>query len=289
MAIWVDHYGMRSALCLDLGIMQLDENGAWLDPGSIREADYNQLVSRDNENMGMTLPAAPTLPGGNMPHLTPAPAILDVEGMIYPRELHQAPPAPKALAPGEMLPSGVMSPGSPPEMPPAVPKPSTLTVPSEDLHPTGIPGTTNVTYQNPIFQRRLPSASLLESYGAESVQHLPNVEGPADETIDEEMPATTPGSISTSRPGGTRTITFHSAQRGAGQSLQTNSAPLSASMAQSRTLPAPYSSNDPGSGRRSVASIEQVGYQRSIETDNSISTTTSQNKSVVHINNTQSR
>ncbi|MDR1491757.1 MAG: hypothetical protein LBT05_03420, partial [Planctomycetaceae bacterium] len=36
MEIWVNHYGLRSALCLDLGVMQLDENGVWLDPGSIR-------------------------------------------------------------------------------------------------------------------------------------------------------------------------------------------------------------------------------------------------------------
>jgi hypothetical protein len=196
-----------------------------------------------------------------------------------------------------MLPSGVTPSGTvipttrtlqtPPEMPPAVPKPSTLSVSPEDLQSAEIPDATGVSYQNPILQRRLPSAALLENYGAEPVQPLPNVEESADETTDKEMP----NSISTSRPNAARSITFHSAQLGAGQSLQTHSAPVSVSMAQSRTLPSPYSPNNTGypTSRRPVASIEQVGYQKSIETGNSISTTTSQNQSVVHINNAQTR
>ncbi|MDR1383208.1 MAG: hypothetical protein LBJ67_05090 [Planctomycetaceae bacterium] len=63
MEIWVNHYGLRSALSLDLGVMQLDDNGVWLDPGSIREADYNSAAENvaGNFNTPYALPDAPTL------------------------------------------------------------------------------------------------------------------------------------------------------------------------------------------------------------------------------------
>jgi len=121
MAIWVEHYGLRSSLCLDLGIMQLDENGIWLDPGSVREADYNQLVEPSNESMGMALPAAPTLPvrmlpsntspanalPGNMPQQSLVPVPLDSGSLIYPGELQQAPPAPKPIEMPRRTPMGM--------------------------------------------------------------------------------------------------------------------------------------------------------------------------------------
>ncbi len=106
MAIWVDHYGMRSALCLDLGIMQLDENGIWIDPGSVRETDYSQLVSgQDEESSDLSLPPAPLLPGGMSPQR--APDISNVDDLIFPQELRQAPPAPNPLAPPEPRPSNI--------------------------------------------------------------------------------------------------------------------------------------------------------------------------------------
>jgi len=300
MAIWVDHYGMRSALCLDLGIMQLDENGVWLDPESVRESDYNQLVSGENEDMGMVLPAAP-LPGGNMPRL--APGVPDVDGMIYPQELRQAPPAPKALAPSEMLPSGVTPPGTtvpatripptymapaPTDFTPVVPKPSTLSGFPVEPDTVDTPVETNVTYQNPIQQRRLPSATLLKNYGTDSVQQLPDIDESVDVTTEDESSVP----ISTTSTNTSRTITFHAAQLGAGQTLQNDSAPISVASAQSRSLPVPYSPNSSSNASpasRAATTIEQVGYRPSIATDNLPTPTANQNKTVVSINNAQTR
>ena len=314
MTIWVDHYGLRSALCLDLGIMQLDENGIWLDPGSVREADYNQLVTRDYGDRGMTIPAAPTLPVGMMPQLTLDAS--EVDGLIYPQELRLAPPAPKALLPGEMSPPSVTPQGMPapqtvpirmspsqmlspsaemtetnadsaptlslPETPsvvaPPAPKPSTYPESSDDQSIPILPEAVYETTQNPIPQRRLPPAALRNALGVESVHQLPTVEETTDETAGEENPTSV--TISTATPNATSVSTHHSAQIGTGQTLQTATSPVSITIAQSQSLPVPYSPN------QVAPSIEQVGYHRSRGTENASNVTaTNQNKTAVYINN----
>ena len=314
MTIWVDHYGLRSALCLDLGIMQLDENGVWLDPGSVRETDYNQLVTRDFDDGVMTIPTAPTLPVGMVPQLLP-----DTSGeddMIFPQELRMAPPAPNAITPGEMLPPSVtprktavpqavpirMTPSQMlypsfdrtetnnvvpsatpqtlseilPDVAPPAPQPSTFHDATENQPVHQMPEATQESTQNPILQHRLPPAELLKNYGTESVRQLPAIDENADGNACEENPAAV--MISTATP--TTAIARHAAQIATGQSLQSASSPVSITVAMAQSLPLPYSPN------QVTPAIEQVGYQRSIETENASRGTANQNKTAVYINNT---
>ena len=308
MSIWVDHYGMRSALCLELGIMQLDENGIWLDPGSIREADYNQLVSRDSDSRGVVLPAAPTLPVGTI--LQQAPSVPDIDAMIYPQELQQAPLAPKAPLPMGMLPSGVaLAPApkaEPIRMAPAQisssgNEPSKINdivapVVPQSLHempsPT-VPGNTirdeNATPSPgdppPSFPRRAPPEAVLNNLGAESIQRLPVVEETDDTLIENErIDATSDTALTSRRQNTPSVVAYHTAHLGTGQSLQTASSPVSIAIAQKQSLPVPYSPN------QGSPSIEQVGYRRNIETTTNASTpVVSQDRNIVYINNAQSR
>ncbi|MCL2118082.1 MAG: hypothetical protein FWH27_06600 [Planctomycetaceae bacterium] len=298
MAIWVDHYGMRSALCLELGIMQLDENGIWLDPGSIREADYNQLVSRENENMGMTLPAAPILPGGNIPQQTPD--VSDIEGMIYPLELRQAPPAPRLPVPSgilpteaapapnaipiRMTPSQMLSPAVEPSSSHEVLAPIAPQSLQEMPYPTTPGREVNTTPDSsdlqPAFPQRSPSEAILKNLGSEQTYHLPAVEETVDETSEYETNGIPANSVSTTMPNTSLSVAWHTAPVGTGQTVQTDSAPISVAVATSQSLPVPYSPN------QNVPSIEQVGYRRSIKTDNTVTTTAiKQDKTVVYINN----
>ncbi|MCL2622915.1 MAG: hypothetical protein FWD31_04525 [Planctomycetaceae bacterium] len=318
MSIWVDHYGMRSVLCLELGIMQLDENGIWLDPGSIREADYNQLVSRESDTGGMTLPAAPTLPESNM--LRPAPAVLDIEDVIYPQELRQAPVAPRAplpleLLPPEMTPAPVpkatpirmtpsqmfepseindpttpVAPQSPPEMPPATVPVATapVTITPATITPVETRQNADSTQDSnepppPAFLRRTPPEAMLNRLGAESIRRLPVVEEMSDEQFEYEMIDTPLDSASKLMPNTSPTVAWHTAQIGTGQSLQTAPVPVSVKIARTQPLPVPYS---PG---QASPSIEQVGYRRGAETADTGSASVNHDKNVVYINNLQSR
>ena len=108
-----------------------------------------------------------------------------------------------------------------------------------------------------------------------------------DETGDEmiETSETTVTTILPSRKTNSQqTVTYHSTQLGAGQSLQTGSTPMSVTVAQSQPLPAPYSPN------QVTPSIEQAGYQRGgSETITSASAPAgNQGNNVVYINNAQS-
>jgi len=53
--LWTEYYALRISLCLDLGLMQLDEQGMWIDPGSIREIDYIRFV-RNGSSQNMNIP-----------------------------------------------------------------------------------------------------------------------------------------------------------------------------------------------------------------------------------------
>jgi len=196
---------------------------------------------------------------------------------------------PAGMTPPETAIPPTRIPPDPTDFVPAVPQPSTLSVSTGEQPVTEMPDAANVTYQNPIMQRRLPSAVLLKNYSPDSVQRLPVIEESSDETAEDEMSAPIPDSVSTSRQNSPQPIT--AAQPGAGQSLYNDPAPISVSAAQSRSLPVPYSpsySGNTSSASRAATTIEQVGYRRSSATDNFSATTTSQNKSVA-INNAQTR
>ena len=202
MAIWTDHYGMRAALCLDLGIMQLDENGAWVDPGSVRETDYNQLVANhDGETMGLTLPNAPTLPGGNVAGVIESD---HADVLIFPSELQQAPPVPTLFDPTEALPPNMMSQEAQPQgtalqetalqetAPPARMKMTPVETQNAfevDENSAPVPpnralpnATTNSSdaeesgTDKPVPQRRVPPTNVLQHLGAEGPQRLPQIE-----------------------------------------------------------------------------------------------------------------
>ncbi|MCL2348135.1 MAG: TolC family protein [Planctomycetaceae bacterium] len=117
MESWVQHYTLRAALSLDLGVMQLDENGVWLDPGSIRESDYVNMAGinaatgniRDNhsrtpqESLNNVMPPAPN-PFTQTPFTPtrlPQPQYDSSENEaeqndpVYPKELQKKPRVPQ--------------------------------------------------------------------------------------------------------------------------------------------------------------------------------------------------
>ncbi|MDR1957442.1 MAG: hypothetical protein LBQ54_00060 [Planctomycetaceae bacterium] len=75
MNLWVNYYCLRLSLCLDLGLIQLDEDGMWLDPGSMRESDYIRFTQPEN---------SPEYPDGNPPE-----TVADISGLnpVFPQEL----------------------------------------------------------------------------------------------------------------------------------------------------------------------------------------------------------
>ena len=235
----------------------------------------------------MTLPIAPPLPVGMV--MQQPPSVSDTDGMIFPQELRQAPPVPKLLVPTEVLPPGVtqhipvaptptplsipMTP-SPMEMmneelleldfAPMAPSPSVLPSPVDEvLVPLDeSPGTQDPAKQQPILQRRVPSPLLLQNLGVESLQQHSD---PEEET----------SNISSSM---TQPVAYHSAQMGAGQSLQSTSGAIAVAL--SSPLPVPNSPDG----------IEQVGFRRKISTDDMSSNTTAhQDRNIVYINDTRQR
>lgn len=77
--LWVNYYALRMSLCIDMGLMQLDDQGMWIDPGSIREEDYLRFAQPGD--------------AGNLGPQTPE------ENPVFPRELN--PPTEFEGVPGE--------------------------------------------------------------------------------------------------------------------------------------------------------------------------------------------
>jgi len=60
-AVWVSYEVQRISLDLEMGTMQLDDRGMWIDPGAVRDGDYSTEIEPDAENVP-AFPAEDLLP-----------------------------------------------------------------------------------------------------------------------------------------------------------------------------------------------------------------------------------